>query len=466
MTSPRAVHGGGRRWAVLIAVLLLPGAAAAQELSLFPPSLLVPNYNRVFPGLAESIEAGASLVRSGTPPALWYNPAGLVLSERTTVNASVQGYEATFLRGSDALQGGTQTSNISTVPTFFGIVLGEEAIHLKNVRFGFGMSNPISWQQGVNSGAPVSSTTSILYGVNSEFTQYQAEAAVSYAVNDKFRLGFELAIPYTYLSNTGNLSGKSTTNASLGTSIRNSAFSGYNFHLLPIASFQWDALPWLGVGAVLAPPALRVLRGGSLTLQGVDTENATTPSLTRQIGFRDTKASFNYVIPGQISLGLAFFFGVVEFELDAHWYIATGPYDLITSNVQVTRVNAVSGFPPQTVVSPFPAQVWGTRNIVDINFGGSVKVSKLIKLLAGFYSDHAPGNVTSNVFQNITFYGVRAGISFNTPTLSGSVGLGYEFGSAAVPLSANFPGSQATVDVTQSLHLQTLSLLFALAYVF
>jgi hypothetical protein len=289
---------------------------------------------------------------------------------------------------------------------------------------------------------------------------------VSYAVNEKFRLGFELSIPYTYLSNTGNLSGKSSTSTSLGTSIRNSAFSGYNFHLLPIASFQWDALPWLGVGAVLAPPALRVLRGGSLTLQGVDTENATTPSLTRQIGFRDTKASFNYVIPGQISLGLAFFFGVVEFELDAHWYIATGPYDLITSNVQVTRVNAVSGFPPQTVVSPFPAQVWGTRNIVDINFGGSVKVSKLIKLLAGFYSDHAPGNVTSNVFQNITFYGVRAGVSFNTPTLSGSVGLGYEFGSTAVPLSANFPGSQGTVEITQSLHLQTLSLLFALAYVF
>jgi hypothetical protein len=464
MASLRVVRREGAGWVVLAAILLLPSASAAQEV-LFPPTLLVPNYNRVFPGLAESIEAGASLVRSGTPPALWYNPAGLVLSDRTTVNASVQGYEVTFLRGSQALQGGTQESNISTVPTFVGIVLGEEAIHLKNVRFGFGMSNPISWQQSTNNGAPVSNSTTILYGAHSEFTQYQAEAAVSYAVSSTFRLGFELAIPYTYMSNNGNLSGTASTSTSLATSIRNTSFSGYNFHLLPVASFQWDALPWMGVGAVLAPPALRVLSGGSLTVQGVDTENATAPSVTRQLAFRDTKASFSYVIPAEISLGLAFFLGVVEFELDAHWYIGTGPYDLITSPTQVKTTTAVSGTPPQVVVSPFPAQVWGTRNIVDLNFGGSVKVSKLIKLLAGFYSDHAPGNVTSNVFQNITFYGVRAGISFNSASLSGSVGLGYEFGDTSIPLTASFPGA-GSISGSQPLHLQTLSLLFALAYVF
>jgi len=463
----RGLAAAVRSWggvAAAVAGACLSSAAFAQD-GLFPPTLNVPNYNRVFPGLAESIEAGASLVRSGTPPALWYNPAGLVLSDRTTVNASVQGYEVTFLRGSDALNGGTQTSNISTVPTFVGIVLGEEAIHLKNVRFGFGMSNPIEWQQGINNGAPVSNSTSVLYGVNSEFTQYQAEAAVSWAVDEKFRLGFELAIPYTYISDNGQLSGSRTTTSSLTTTLRTVGLSAYNFHLLPVASFQWDALPWLGVGGVFEPPALRLLSGGSVTVTGVDTENASTPGFTRQTSFRDTKASFTYVIPGRVSLGLAVHFGIVELELDAHWFIATGPYNLISSSAQVKTVNAVSGVPPQTVLSPFPVQVWGTRNIVDLNFGGSVAVSKLIKLLAGFYSDHAPGNVQSNVFQNVTFYGVRAGISFNTATLSGSVGLGYEWGSATVPLSTNFPGVPPAV-INQPLSLQTLSLLFALAYVF
>jgi hypothetical protein len=463
---------GGRRarrgWgflAVTLAGLCLPAGAVGQQLVL-PPTLLVPNYNRVFPGLAESIEAGASLVRSGSPPALWYNPAGLVLSDRTTVNASVQGYQITLFRASNALNGGTQESNISTVPTFVGIVFGEEAIHLKNVRFGFGMSNPISWEQGVNNGAPLSNSVSALYGVNSEFTQYQAEAAVSYAVNEKFRLGFELAIPYTYLSNNGQISATSSTTSSLATSTRTLSVSGYNFHLLPVASFQWDALPWLGVGAVVQPPALRVLSGGGVTLTGVDTENATTPGVTRQLAFRDTKATFHYVIPARISAGVAFHFGIVEFELDAHWYLATGPYDLFSSTGTVRTINAISGTPPQTVVSPFPAQVWGTRDIVDLNFGGSVRVSKLIKLLAGFYSDLSPGNVRSNIFQNVSLYGVRAGVSFNSSNLSGSVGLGYEIGSTAVPLQVNFPGGPSTTLVNTSLTLQTLSLLFALAYVF
>ena len=457
-----------RGWGLLgmvLAGLCLPSEAAAQEL-LLPPTLLIPNYNRVFPGLDESIEAGASLVRSGSPPALFYNPAGLVLSDRTTVNASVQGYQITFLRSSDALNGGTQESNISTVPTFVGIVLGEEAIHLKNVRFGFGVSNPISWEQGINNGAPLSKSVSALYGVHSEFTQYQAVAAVSYAVNEKFRLGFELGVPYTYLSNNGQLSASNLTTSALNTSTRTLSVSGYNFHLLPVASFQWDALPWLGLGGVFQPPALRVLSGGGVTLTGVDTDNVTAPGVTRQLAFRDTKATFHYVTPAQLAAGVAFHFGIVDFELDAHWYPATGPYDLFSSTSQVRVVNAISGTPPQTVVSPFPAQVWGTRNIVDLNFGGSVRLSKLIKLLAGFYSDHSPGNVQSNIFQNVTLYGVRAGISFNSSSLSGSVGLGYEFGSASVPLQASFPGDSGPTIRETSLSLQTLSLLFALAYVF
>jgi hypothetical protein len=465
MTGVRRARRGWGLLAVALAGLCLPSVSAGQEVVL-PPTLLVPNYNRVFPGLAESIEAGASLVRSGSPPALWYNPAGLVLSDRTTVNASVQGYQITLFHAANGLNAGAQESNISTVPTFVGIVFGEEAIHLKNVRFGFGMSNPISWEQGINNGAPLSKSVSALYGVNSEFTQYQAEAAVSYAVDEKFRLGFELAVPYTYLSNNGQVSASNSTTSSLTTSTRTLSLSGYNFHLLPVVSFQWDALPWLGVGAVVQPPALRVLSGGSVTLTGVDTENATNPGVTRQVAFRDTKAAFHYVIPARISVGAALYFGIVEFELDAHWYPATAPYDLFSSTGQVRTVNAIAGTPPQTVVSPFPAQVWGTRNIIDLNFGGSVRVSKLIKLLTGFYSDLSPGNVRSNIFQSVTLYGVRAGVSFNSSNLSGSVGLGYEFGSTTVPVQVNFPGNPGASALNQPLSLQTLSLLFALAYVF
>ncbi len=449
---------------VLAAALLLPGWAAAQPQTLFPPTLLVPNYNRVFPGLDESIEAGASLVRAGTPPALWYNPSGLVLSTRTTVNASVQGYQITFLQGSNVLHGGTQESNLSTVPTFVGIVLGEEAIPLKNVRFGFGVNNPVSWTQGVNPASPISPATSVLYSVNSSFTQYQPDAAVAWAVSETFRLGFELSLPYTQLNTTGQLSGSMGTTTALTSSIRTASFYAYNFHIVPSVSFQWEALPWLGVGAMVQPPALRLLAGGNLTLTGLDSETITSPSLTRQQSFRDTSATFNYVIPAEVSGGVAFKLLPVEFELDVHWYVATGPYNLVSSSAPITVISGVTGVPPQKVISPFPTQVWGIRNVVDFNLGGSLYLSKLIKLLAGVYTDQAPGNVQSNVFQHITFYGVRAGIAFSSSHLSGSVGFGYERGSTSVPLQVNLPG--APINITQPLTFQTLSLLFALAYVF
>jgi len=382
------------------------------------------------------------------------------------VNASVQGYQLTFLQSSGVLNGGTQQSNLSALPNFVGIVLGEEAIPLKNVRFGFGVSTPVAWNQGVNIGAPLSNSTSVYYSVNSSFTQYQPDAAVAYAVNEQLRLGFELSIPYTQLNNTGQLSASFNPASSLTNSVRTVAFYGYNFHLVPTVSFQWDALSWLGVGAVLQPPAVRLLSGGNLTVQGVDSQTVTGPSSTRQLSFRDTGATFNYVIPGEISAGLAFKISPVELELDVHWFISTGPYTLVNSSLPVTVVNAVNGIPPQKVVSPFPSQTWGTRNVVDLNVGGSVKLSKLISILAGFYSSLAPGNVQSNVFQSVTFYGVRGGISFNSPHLSGSVGLGYEWGNGVVPLQVAPPAGGAPINLSQPLTLQTLSLLFALAYVF
>jgi len=465
MRAPCVVWRWWGRLALAAVTLLVPGGASAQQV-LFPPTLLVPNYNRVFPGLDESIEAGASMVRAGTPPALWYNAAGLVRSTRTTVNASVQGYQISFIQGSNVLNGGTQQSNFSAVPTFFGIVLGEEAIHLKDLRFGFGVSNPISWSQGINNGAPVGRGANVLYTVSSSFTQYEAAAAMAYAVNDQLRLGFELAIPYTQLNNSGQLNAAVSNSTSLASSVHTVAFYAYNFHLVPQVSLQWDALPWLGMGVVLQPPAWRVLAGGNLTVQNLDSAAATTPGLTRQASFRDTSASFNYQIPAEITGGVAFHFGPVEFELDVHWFIATGPYTLVSSSAPVTTITAVNGQPLQKVVSPFPSQVWGTKNVFDVNLGGNVRLSKLIKLLAGFYTDQAPGSVPSNIFQRITLYGVRGGIAFNSAHLSGSIGLGYERGQTTVPLQAQPPGNVPPVNLSQPLTVQTLSLLFALAYVF
>jgi long-subunit fatty acid transport protein len=462
-------RGGGYASLLLLAAGLVSSTAGAQVSQIvFPPSLLVPNYNHVFPGLTESLEAGADLARAWTAPAVWYNPAGLVLSTRTAVNASLQGYQATLLTGTGFNEQGIQISNFRSVPSFVGVVLGEEVINLKNVRFGFAMTNDISWQQGINLSSSSSSGTQALYQVDSSFEQFRAQAAVSWAVNPKFRLGFELSIPYTSISNTGQLTGSLQGTGTTVGSLRTVALSGYNFHILPGASFQWDVLDFMSVGAMVSPPGLRILRGGSLSLSAITNATGTSgPTATQQVNFRDTGATFNYVIPAELSFGVAAHFGPVEVELDAHWYLATGPYNVISSSAPVTTINSAMGAGTGTTVSSLPTDVWGTRGVLDFNLGGHYKVSNLVTLHAGFYSDHSPGNVPDLVYRTISLYGMRGGVSLTTASISGSVGLGYEFGSSNTALfEVTPPGVPPQSGSQQKLTIQTVSLLFALAYVF
>jgi long-subunit fatty acid transport protein len=460
--------GWGCAMALVLATVFVPQRASAQASQIvLPPSLLVPNYNRVFPGLTESLECGADLARAWTAPAVWYNPAGLVLSTRTALNASLQGYQGTLLTGTGFNEQGVQVSNVRTVPSFVGVVLGEEAIHLKNVRFGFAVSNPISWEQGINLSSTSVTTAQALYQVNSSFEQYRAQAAVSWAVSEKFRLGFELSIPYTSASNDGQLTGTLRNPTTSVGSLRTVAFSAYNFHVVPGASVQWEALDWLALGAMVSPPGLRLLRGGSLTLQAVTNSGSASATATQQITFRDTGAGFNYEIPGEVSGGFALHFGAVEVELDAHWYLPTGQYSVVTSSVPFFTVNSTNGNAPATTVSNFPTQVWGTRAVLDLNLGGHYRLSNLVTLHAGFYSDHSPGNVPSNIYRAISLYGMRGGVSFTSASISGSVGLGYEFGSSATALfEVTPPGVPPQNGSEQKLTIQTVSLLFALAYVF
>src|SRR4029450_167462 len=80
----------------LVLVVASASAARAQDTRL-PPSLLLPNYDRVHPGLIEALEAGAFIARARNAPAVAYNPAGISVTDRTILNASAQGYQLTVL---------------------------------------------------------------------------------------------------------------------------------------------------------------------------------------------------------------------------------------------------------------------------------------------------------------------------------------------------------------------------------
>src|SRR5499433_4553419 len=89
-----------------LAALLLwtPGVAAAQQLPVpIPKALIFPNYDNVLVGQNQALEGGAYIARVDDASANFYNPAGLVQSEKTSLNASSTGYIVTRL-SSEALQ--------------------------------------------------------------------------------------------------------------------------------------------------------------------------------------------------------------------------------------------------------------------------------------------------------------------------------------------------------------------------
>ena len=94
--TARAGVAAARGILSLIPGLLLPCLLQAQVGQFtIPPSGIIPNYNRIGIGQREALEGGAYVARTDDALANWYNPAGLVSSEKTALNASSNAYELT-----------------------------------------------------------------------------------------------------------------------------------------------------------------------------------------------------------------------------------------------------------------------------------------------------------------------------------------------------------------------------------
>src|SRR4051812_50138469 len=104
--------------------LLFAGAALAQSTALdLPASLVTPNFDRVFVGLAEAHEAGAYLARTTGPAAAWYNPAGLAALDRTAVSVNVRGLDIGILSLREPVPDSVQGLALRVAPLFASVAL-------------------------------------------------------------------------------------------------------------------------------------------------------------------------------------------------------------------------------------------------------------------------------------------------------------------------------------------------------
>ena len=442
-------------WALLLAIAAA-GSARAQDFAPLPPTLLLPNYDRVYPGLLEALEGGAFIARARNAPALFYNPAGIALTERTVLNASAQGYQLTTLSGS-----GFQHSSggaFETMPTFLGLVLGKEVIDWETVRIGFAVVHPVhSDLTAVASTVPAPGQRAS-YSVHSGFDTLTPTLSVGWAAAPSFRLGGSIEFPYTSLSNTGELSGELTDATSSRATLRTLAASGSTLHVVGAVGVQWDPLTWLKLGALVRTPGLKILAGGSFQYEAL----TNTSTGTRQVFFQDTSPDFKYKMPLEAGLGAALEFGPVAIEIDVRWHDGTDTYALYSST-NTGRVTDTTTGTPVISEPAFPGVSYRARQIWNGSVGAHIALSQYFVISAGSYLDYAPVDPATPVFRRVDMIGFRAGVSFRIDKLYASLGFGWEHGTGSddlVPSGLPIPGEAS------QLSLNTFTLLFSVSYKF
>ena len=442
----------GRRWLVLL--LLGATGVRAQEVRL-PPTLLLPNYDRVYPGLIEALEAGAYIARARNAPAVAYNPAGIAATDRSVLNASAQGYQLTALGGT-GFEHASPVSSFESIPSFLGVVLGRDVLDWESVRLGFAVVTPIHWDQSAIASAIPQENQRASYTIHSSFSTVVPSFAVGWAVSPSIRLGASIEFPYTSLSNEGELSGELTSPTASQGSIQNIALGGSTLDVVGVVGAQWTALPWLQLGLLFRTPGLKILSSGLVDFESLTAVNGTS----HHVYFNDPNARFEFRSPMEISLGTAVNFGPVELELDLRWHDGTHTYQLFSSDQEGRIVDTSSG-PPVVTSFAFTGVPYRARPVLNGSFGGHVTLSPAVSLSAGVYLDESPVELLNQGFRRVDLVGFRTGAAFRVGKLGASLGVGWEHGKGVADLAPDTVPSQH-----EELTLNTFTILFSISYNF
>lgn len=445
-------------------LLAAPARAHAQAGDFtLPPSGILPNYNRVPIGQREGLEGGAFVARTNDAGAPWYNPAGLILSGKSGLNASANAFElnSVELEGIGREQGGTRFSSIGT---YFGGVLGAPVIKSSTWRLGFSYTTPVSWRPSTLDGAfqipSGTGTESFSYGSSVALVISIPSLAAGFRVNDRFRVGASVGWSITNLAQNQSLSDRLTDPAQSETLTRSFVTDGAANHLLFTGGVQWDLSSRITVGATVTSPGVRI--GGSSKVNYSLTQFSGAGS--RQIGFRDTEAEFEYKVPFKAVVGVGLDVGRGEVEGDVRYYGGNDRYAMFTSDELASLViTDANGVPTQSTLT-FAPVTEAARSVVNVAISGNYPLSNAWRVHLGFFTDRSPVKDQANsMFRSVDLVGLSTGVSFGFEHLSGSLGVMWSGGTTDErEIGPSLGGATAVTRIK----VQTFNLLYALSYKF
>src|SRR5215510_12739772 len=323
------------------ALLWTPAVAAAQTLPVpIPKALIFPNYDNVLVGQNQALEGGAYIARVDDAAANFYNPAGLVVSEKTSLNASSTGYVVTRV-SSEALSTSVTSTKIDAVPGYFGVVIAPPFTDARNLRLGLSVTRGVAWSPGsIDQTTDVPGANAIdriTYSTDASFRTlvYQIAGAWAPVADRSLRLGLAVGLSQTSYSNDSTFSGVLTSVGQPGQFLSTLRATGDEWDVIFGLGAQWDILPGLTIGALVRSSGLRIGSGSLVTYES----SFLRPGAPTTSFFRDENGQFQYKQPWEASLGISYRFGIAQLEADLRYHHVVGSYPFYRSEVPIQLVS-------------------------------------------------------------------------------------------------------------------------------
>jgi hypothetical protein len=449
---------GGGRYSVACAMGVICFASLASGV-VEPPSMLIPNYDRVLIGSQGALEAGAILCRAKSAEAGWYNPAGVVRGSETDINGNASLYEGVFV-GFASDDTSSESFVLNTLPAFVGSSspLSElDATHAQ-LSWAFTIATPSTWQMDLSSyeefilpadpAAPTSvdGHNQITSTSNAEYSNVAMGGTISYAYSRDLTFGIS-----GYLYNTSiNLQksrfddwwpvGSPSTDTWIwsGSSLVSIEASHIGFNL----GMYYQMSEHVQTAMVARLPGIQVSGTGTLddhvvnmTELDVAPSQSTGPWDNSQYYQRDAHESnveIDWQIPLQLDLGIAFSWdeGKKQLEFDMNYHAGTGTYDVFPSGDYYVRTGDIdSGSYTDTVLERSAYTTTGT-DVVNWGIGYRYEMSDTKRFHAGFRTSmtHIEEGGQEDIFSPLDMYLVTTGMSFQTDKTFTSMGIAIGWG--------------------------------------
>ncbi|HKU60754.1 MAG TPA: hypothetical protein VJQ44_06005 [Gemmatimonadales bacterium] len=449
----------------MLALCLLPQRLPAQASEFnIPPNTILPNYNRVVLGQREALEGGAYVARTDDAVANWYNPAGLALSEKTSLNASSNAYELTTTK-LGGLGQEISSTRVSPVGGFVGIVVGAPIAKSPRLRFGFGITRPVAWSPSTLRGAfsfPAGAgVEAFTYSSSVNFWTVTPSINGAYRLSPTVRVGLGIGYALTNLTQDQAVTDRVVLPNGVTTGLRSFSTDGNAHHLLFSAGAQWDIARAVTLGALVVSPGVRLGGGSSISFSQTRYDAA---GASNDLAFGDPNAKLDYRLPFRVVAGAAVKYSRGQVEVDVRYFGAEDTYGLLSSDSTAVQITTDAAGVP-TVTNPAFTPVLNTaRSVVSVAVGGNYSVSRAIRVHVGFFTDPSPvSDPPQSTFRAVDLTGVSGGISLGAGRLTGSFGVASSWGTTTErQVGPSIGGAEATTDVT----IRTFTGLYSVSFTF